>query len=514
MKRATIQVDLFKLMLYYLKHIWLLILCGAIGFVGQYWSSTSKQVDMYTASGTMYVYNGNPNVVNFQYTNTADLNSALQLLNTYMVVVKSNKVMDAVVDRLVTNYPGITAAYIASTLSMGSVSQTGVLRVSCTTDSSQKSADICNAVLDVAPSEIIRVVSAGNIEIIDYATPPDYPDSRSPLRRSILFGAVGVVIAGAFLLVIFLLNQKITDVKELEDHYTPPVLASLRRNTQPVLEKLRRDRTIFYEKVKKGKVSPLSAMRDTRNKKEDPASFILSKNSPVDVIEEYAKLRMNLLYTLVGKENHIVEVTSAISGEGKSTIVASLAISCMMAGKKVLLIDGDMRRACQREIFHYDRELPGLADVLVGQSTFEKTVFHSEYDNLDLLPAGSTPPNPSELLGSNEMHELLDRAGEKYDLILLDAPPVNIVSDPLVLSSKVAGCLFVVRQNYSDHRELRKALISAEMTGLNVLGFVYYSESEPLKRYYRQKYYDKYYKEYTHKSETRETGNPRNKAGK
>ena len=88
------QIDLLKLTIYILKRIWLVVICAIIGFAGMYWYTTKNHVDTYTASGTMYIYNGNPNVVNYQYTNISDLNSAVQLLDTYTVVVKSSKVLD------------------------------------------------------------------------------------------------------------------------------------------------------------------------------------------------------------------------------------------------------------------------------------------------------------------------------------------------------------------------------------------------------------------------------------
>ena len=470
MRQQAKQIDLVKLMIYLLKRAWLLILCGVIGFAGMYMYTSAHKQETYTASGTMYVYNANPNLINYQYTSISDLNSAVQLLDTYMVVVRSNKVMDAVAERLSAKYPGIPPAYIAGTLSMGSVAETGVLQVRCVTTDAQMSADICNAVLDVAPAEIIRVVNAGGIEIIDYAQPPLAPDTV-PLRRKAVMGALaGMVAAGGVLLLLFLLNNKVADTKELRDHYTPPVLSSIRRN---------------------------------REESKDQSKYLLGADSPMEVTESYAKLRMNLLYTLVGKEKQVVTVTSAISGEGKSTISANLAISCAMSGKRVLLVDADMRRACQRDIFRYDHKRPGLSNILAGQYDWRETLIDTQWDKLQILPAGQIPPNPAELLDSPNMQSLLDELSQHYDLVLMDAPPINIVSDPLALSSHCAGCLLVVRQNFTDHRELRKALISAEMTGMNVLGFVFYGEKIHTSSYYSRKYYNGYY----HKYDTRTQSN-------
>ncbi len=478
MNSKATRIDLVKLAIYVLKRCWILLICAVIGFSFMYWRTASRHRVTYTASGTMYIVNQNPNLVNYGYTSTSDLNSALKLLDTYRVVVKSDKVLEAVVTELNLKYPGqysgITTSYIAGTLSMSSVNETGVVRVSCVTNDPQKSADICNAVMHEAPSEIVRVVGAGSAEVIDEAKVPSGPDAFSPMRRAVTGALAGAAAAAAVLIVLFLLNHKISDTQELKDNYTPPILASVKRE---------------------------------KGEEEDPGKFILDRTkSGMDQVENYAKLRMNLLFTLAGKEKHVVAVTSAISGEGKSTIAANLAISCAMSGKKVLLIDADMRRASQSEIFHFSKHYKGLSNVLIGESPWQDVVLvSSKHENFDILPAGRMPPNPAELLGSDMMRKLLDELLAVYDLVLLDAPPINIVSDPLALSDLTAGSLFVVRQDFSDHQEVRKALTSAELTGMNILGFVFYGEKIHQGKYYYRRYYKSYYHKYDTRSQSSQT---------
>lgn len=468
MESKSPQIDLKKLIIYLLKRCWLIILSAIIGFAGMYWYTAYYQEDSYTASASVYVLNGNPNVVNYQYTNMNDLSSAVALLDTYMVVIKSTKVMSVVTERLIADYPGINPNFISSTLSMGSVSETGVLRIRSTTSNAKLSADICNAVVDVAPAEIIRVVNAGNIEVIDYAEPPTFPDDRSPMKKGLVGAVAGVVLAAGILALLFLSNRKVTDAESLTDKYTPPVLAEIQRK----------------------KVSG-----------KDPSRFLLDSSSLTEQVESYAKLRMNLLYTLAGKEKKTVAISSAIAGEGKSTIAANLAISCAMSGKKVLLVDADIRRACQRDHFKYEEEKPGLTEALIGDGNWWDMVIPSGRENLSILPAGHAAPNPAELLSLPTLSEMISGMEKEFDLILFDTPPINVVSDPLALSSHVAGCVLVTRQNYSDHREIRKALISAEMAGMNILGFVLYGEKLKQGKYYGKKYYEKYYSRYEKQAE-------------
>ena len=361
-KKASI--DLVKLIMYVLKRAWLVILCAEVGFGAVYMYYAHRTADTYTAQGTMYVNNANPNLQNYQYASTNDLDSAVQLINTYLVVVKSDKVMASVAKKLATDYPGLTAKQIAGSLSMASVSETGVAAVRSSTGNAQMSADIVNAVLEIAPEEIIRVVNAGNIEIIDYAVVPAVPDGHNTMKKGMLGGMFGAVLALGILTVLFLLNRRITSIEELTESYTPPVLASILR-------------------IKK------------EQGEEEPSDFVLTNQSSMEVIENYAKLRMNLLYTLVGKKSKTVVITSSISGEGKSTISSNLAISCSMSGKKVLLVDGDLRRACLRDFLDYDKHAKGLTEALAGNCSWKDAVIHNVRETVDVLPTGHLPPNPA-----------------------------------------------------------------------------------------------------------------------
>lgn len=456
MNNEQMTIDLTKLFKYCIKRIWLPVLLGVFGFILMYYNTAYRQTDMYSASATMYIYNGNPNVVNYQYTNQTDLNSAVQLLDTYMVVVKSDRVMDVVAERLCGAYPGISPDYIKDTISMGSVSKTGVMRIVCETENPDLSADICNAVLDVAPAEIIRIVSAGSIQIIDYAQPPTHPVSRNPLKSGLMGGMAGCVVAAGLLLLFFMLNSVVTEAKDLEESFTLPILARVRRE--------KTDGT--------------------------PSEFLMDNNSKFEKLESYATLRMNLQYSMIGKDSRVIEVTSAISGEGKSTIAANLAVSCAMGKKRVLLIDADLRRACQNEIFKISGARNGLSEVLLGSCELSDAVITDVHPGLDILVSGKLPPDPAEMLSSRNMKALLDRVNSEYDLVILDVPPINVVSDPLVLSDTAAGCLFVVRQNYSDQREIKHAIAASKLTGMHVMGFVFYGE----KLHRSPRYYKKYYK--------------------
>ena len=452
----TYQIDFLKLIKYILKRIWIVILCAAIGFGAMYYKAAYRTTDTYTAKGTMYVYNGNPNLVNYQYTTMSDISTAVALVDTYSVIIKSNRVMDVVRESLLPRQ--LTNTQIASTLTMGSVEDTGVMRVSCTTTDPELSMDICNAVLDVAPSEIIRVIGAGSAERIDYAELPTSPNGKGTLTKGMTGGLIGAVLAAGVLFLLFIMNRKISDNKDLTDNYKIPLLSCIPRQ---------------HEKEKRN-------------------GYLINERSNSELLSAYGKLRMNLFFAMRDKTK-VILVSSAVPGESKSTVASNLAVSFAMDNKHVLLIDGDMRKPTQAEIFELSEPEGGLSDLLVPNGDKKGVINSDVRKNLDVLTAGTIPPNPSELLNSTEMRDLLTAASQQYDVIILDLPPINIVSDALVLSDTGAGMLFVTRCGYSDHREVRKALESAEMTGTNLLGLVLTRANKTSDGYYRYGYYKKYY---------------------
>ncbi len=188
--------------------------------------------------------------------------------------------------------------------------------------------------------------------------------------------------------------------------------------------------------------------------------------------EAYKLLRTNLLFALPEQECRIIGVTSSIRGEGKSTTSVNLAYTLAQTGKRVLLIDGDMRLPTIAQKMEMTAT-PGLSNLLAGLSAERNCLRKSNYfDNWYILPAGDIPPNPSELLGSERMHALLDRYKDVFDYILLDLPPVDIVVDALVITKWTDGVIVVVRENYTDRKALDACMYQVEKLGAKMLGFV------------------------------------------
>ena len=199
---------------------------------------------------------------------------------------------------------------------------------------------------------------------------------------------------------------------------------------------------------------------------------ILNKNSSFAVQEAYKSLRASVRFALRSSGCKRISMTSAMANEGKSITILNLAISVAMDGQKVLLIDADLRRPSQARML-VEKATPGLSNVLAGMVTAEEAIRPEVYPNLDMLFSGDVPPNPSELLGSEKMRELIEEMSQKYDYILVDTPPINLVSDAAIVTNLLDGVLLLVRQGKSHKDELKRAISNLELTGITPMGIVF-----------------------------------------
>lgn len=221
---------------------------------------------------------------------------------------------------------------------------------------------------------------------------------------------------------------------------------------------------------------------------------LLTASSTFAVKEAYNSIRTNLLFTQQGEKCPIFVVTSPTANNGKTINSANLAINFAQMGKKTLVIDADMRNPSLHKLFSLSSR-NGLSEILAGL-TDNITVTKTDIENLSVLTSGKIPPNPTELLSSPRMDNLLDFVKEHYDCVFIDTPPVNIVTDATVFSQKATGYVIIVKTDTTNIPELKTTVSTLQGINANILGFILNDANSEKKKYYS--YYRKYSRNYSY----------------
>ena len=225
-----------------------------------------------------------------------------------------------------------------------------------------------------------------------------------------------------------------------------------------------------------------------------PRAFWLANDSdvPLYVAEAYRIIRTNLAFGSIDSSLKILQVTSAVKGEGKTTTAANLAISLALAGSKILLIDADMRRPALHQILGLRGLREGLSDTLANGKSWESLIAPTGTPNLYFLTAGTIPPNPAELLSSKRMKSFLEELGQHYDRVIIDSPPVVSVADAAVIASRVEGTIFVSRAGFVPRHLCLQAKSALESVNGRIVGCVLNSVHSTHQPYYYHQYYQQY----------------------
>lgn len=402
----------------------------------------------YTATAKLYVYNGTSNQT---YLSSADLTAAQSLINSYIVVMKSDTLLDEVSSRLQADYEGISAKQIREMLSASSINKTEAFKVSITSENPRMSMDVVNTLVDCLPDEFKRVVKVGAIEVIDRAKLPTVPEW--PLKRNMMLGAlVGIIFSSALFILLAIWDRTVYDKAALTDNFEIPIIGAIPDidsfdSSMPKIKGEQMKRTVEHEK-----------------------KMLLNENTPFSVAEAYRMARTNIMYLPSEKKCKIFATTSAYASEGKTISTINLALAFAQSNKKIILIDADMRKPRVKKNMEL-KAANGLSEYLAG-ITDEAEIAHIDGVNLDVITAGKTTEAAAELLQLPRMKTLLDRLSEYYDYILIDTPPMNLVTDAATLTKLVNGFIFSVRCNFSDVDGIKDAVIALERVNANIVGFM------------------------------------------
>ena len=345
----------------------------------------------------------------------SDVTLNQKLVPTYREIIKSRLVLNQVIERLGLNY---TSDGLSRKISVQALSDTEILKIVVTDDTPTGATSIANMLAEVFDKEVKQIYKISNVSVIDKAIVPLNPSNNHMLRDIVLMGLLCFVGSSAVVFIIFYFDDTIRTVEDIDGEMGVPVIAK-----------------IFKD--------------DSKN------DLVVEKKPNALVSESIRTLRTNLQFASVDKEIKSILITSSVPSEGKSFISANLAIAFAQTGKKVLLIDCDLRKGRQHRIFKVDGK-EGLSNLLINDITnCADFINETKIKNLYLMPRGIVPPNPSELLNSRKNESLIKLLSKHFDLIILDGTPVNGLSDSLILSSYVDRVLLISCLNHTPKTEFK-----------------------------------------------------------
>lgn len=232
--------------------------------------------------------------------------------------------------------------------------------------------------------------------------------------------------------------------------------------------------------------------KKNKNSNAEMRTETISDKSKFAIVESYKAARSNIMFSLSADDDKLFAVTSYSKGEGKSTVSANLAISFSKMEKRVLLVDCDLRRPNIHNVFKVENTA-GLSNIIGKMVDYEDVVHRNVLPNLDILPSGTIPPNPSELLCSSRFTDLIKKLYEEYDYIIFDTPPIGVVADALLLKDLVAGYVVVLRERSTTHGDIQNILDSMKLADAKILGFIKVGCITGRKRGRKNYYYYQYY---------------------
>ncbi len=329
-----------------------------------------------------------------------------------------------------------------------------------------------NSINSLETLHLSKAQSTPTVMQVETATKPTSPISPKPVQSALLAAAIGLFVTAGFVFLVEFLDDTLKTPDDIKEVLDAPVIGFI------------------------------GELKHNPKQGEDALGVYVAKNPRSPVAEAFRSLRTNLEYSSVDNPARTILVTSSGESEGKSMVAANLAIVEAQSGKNVIIIDADMRRPKVHIQFNKSNR-KGLSDVVTGKLRIDDVVkTYDQVENLSIITCGTIPPNPSELLGSERMSQTLKDLEERFDLVIIDTPPM-IVSDAQILSRKVDGVIFVVIPGQTRAIAALRPMEELRRIGSNVLGVV--ANKIPRNRDYYYggyNYYSPYSNHYTYHTES------------
>lgn len=485
-KNEEIEINLSRLLGALLKRAWLIgivaVVCAVATLVGTILFVAPK----YQSSAMFYVNNSSLlGDVTIGGISSADISASKSLVKTYIVILKTRETLNDVID-----YAGVDRTYsqMKSMISAESVDSTEVFRVVVTSEDPEEAEKIADAIAYILPKRIANIIQGSSAKVVDSAVLPTGASSPNYTKNTMMGFLIGLAVMAAIIIVLELLDSTIRVEEDITQTCEHPILAAV-----PDMSASGKG------SVRYGYAYGRQRHEMSENNTQEQPNVLYGDRIGFAAAESYKLLRTKLQFSFAEDAAcRVIGITSAVTSEGKSLTAINVAYSLAELGKRVILLDGDMRKPTLAEKLGLNKK-PGLSSYLTGQSELNNLVQFCTVSGEDkafhVITAGQNPPNPVELLSSAKMDATLDTLRKHYDYVIVDLPPIKEVSDALAVANKLDGMLLVVRQNMCSRTELDATVRQLSFVNAKVLGVVFNGISESGK-HYGHKYYSRYARRY------------------
>lgn len=422
------------------------------------------------------------------------------LVETYAEVVKSHRVLDKVKDKLQLDYD---YDGLSKKVKVAAIKDTEIIEIIVRDSDSETAKNIADKTAKIFVKEISTLYSIKNANILDRAIAATTPHNVNVLRQELIAFVAGVVIACGVLFLIFYFDRTIKTAEQIEQYIKLPLIGKIRKHkalkaqsklsvskTKSNSDQAEKSKDTKDAQSAKTKKSQSDQGSSSKEEIVDDGEIIVRSKPKSRISEDFRTLRTNLHFSLDGKNSKTVLITSTSPSEGKSFITSNLATAFAQSGKKVLLVDCDMRHGRLHEIFSVPNEL-GLSRLLADHKSarYFNYICRTDITNLSIITRGATPPNPSELLDSPDMETLLTKARAKYDYVILDGTPLDDLSDSVIVAKKAERVILVCSSGDTTIDELTESKKALNNVEANIAGVILNQVSEKKHKNKYNKYY-------------------------
>jgi len=441
------EIDVLEVLKALKRYWWILVVFAFLSTTVSALYSYNFLEDIYESNTTLYVGKLTQGTVTALL---QELQLGENVIKDYSEILKSRTVMietkkqleaDAKNDPILKEVAELTYKELNKKVSVSVISGTKILEIKVKDKNPEVSAKVADKLSFVFIDKVRKITKIDNVEVIDLAEVSEDPVLPSRKKNIAIAFIIGIIVGAGIIFLIELLDNTIKNSDDAKKHIPLPILGTV---------------NVFDKE----------SIKNISDK-----GLVVKENPKSSASESYRIIRSNIQFSSVDKEIKCLLVTGAGPSEGKSITSANLAAVFASTKLRILLVDGDLRKPNVHNIFGLPNKL-GLTNVLSSDKNYKEFVTTTDIENLDLLTCGPIPPNPSELIGSREMKNIVEKLKADYDMVIIDSPPASFLTDAQILSTLTDATLMVVSAGKSSISSINNSIQLLKNVNAKIIGIV------------------------------------------